>query len=546
MKLFGYARKANSLQRSELQDAFERDGFAVLPGLFSAQACDKIREEVELYTRGRRFPDSRVTIDILHGTHAGRRVFVRDAPDEAFDGPFKINHLFTESASVAEVVFDPRLRGSLQSLIGDEPVLINTLNFRHGSEQPAHIDTWYMPPPKRNSLIVASISLEDVREDAGPLFYYPGSHLIAPYVFSHGGLDAVSEELPKCWEYLDTEIAVRGLKKEVFIGKKGDVFLWHAQLLHGGTPIADPAKTRSSLVVHYWGTAAARGRPVATNVSGGKFLDRDYWETDGKPIAAQKRVEPVPASTERKANGVPAMTTATEASAHAAFETWEARGETLEFVEARIHDGATREQLHVRADSYLRTFEKLFSNTAPSKGARMLEIGSGVGYVMEAAMRRYAPARITGLDVAQGMIQMARQRLQRDGVDSTNVEFVHYDGVDAPLASESLDFIYSVASLQHAPRPYCFRAISEAHRMLRVGGTGWIHLLAYTHFREHMTPALFQQELLTQIRGAHGHWHHYYTLEELESVLQHGIGISREDLKIREREGSLYACFMKR
>jgi hypothetical protein len=42
------------------------------------------------------------------------------------------------------------------------------------------------------------------------------------------------------------------LKETEFRGKSGDVFLWHAQLLHGGRPIRDMAKTRSSLVVHYW------------------------------------------------------------------------------------------------------------------------------------------------------------------------------------------------------------------------------------------------------------------------------------------------------
>jgi phytanoyl-CoA hydroxylase len=549
MKLFGFSRKTNAPQWSELRESFDRDGFAVLPGFFAAEMCDRMRGEVELYTRGRQFPASRITIDILHGAHAGRRVFVRDAPDEAFEGPFKINHLFTESAPIADSVFDARLRGALHSLIDDEPVVINSLNFRHGSQQPAHIDTWYMPPPKRNSLIVASISLEDVREDAGPLFYYPGSHHIPPFTFSHGGIHAVNEEIPKCWDYLEKEIAARGLKKETFLGKKGDVFLWHAQLLHGGTPIADPAKTRSSLVVHYWGAAAARGRPLASTASGGKYLDRDYWETDGKPIESTRPAGSTPAqpeATQTKANGVPAMTIAPASSSHAAFETWEARGEALESVEARIHDGATREQLHGRAESYLRIFEKLFPNTAPAKAARMLEIGSGVGYVMEAALRRYAPAKIIGLDVAQGMIEMARRRLQRDGVDNAGVEFVHYDGVDAPLASESLDFIYSVASLQHAPRPYCFRAISEAHRLLRSDGTAWIHLLGYTHFSEHMNPQLFQQEMLVQIRGLQGHWHHYYSMEELEAVLHQGIGVKREDFKIREREGSLYICFKKR
>jgi hypothetical protein len=34
--------------------------------------------------------------------------------------------------------------------------------------------------------------------------------------------------------------------------KAGDALIWHAQVIHGGTPIRDPNRTRKSLVVHYF------------------------------------------------------------------------------------------------------------------------------------------------------------------------------------------------------------------------------------------------------------------------------------------------------
>ena len=33
---------------------------------------------------------------------------------------------------------------------------------------------------------------------------------------------------------------------------KGDVFIWHARLYHGSSPIENPQSTRRSLVAHYW------------------------------------------------------------------------------------------------------------------------------------------------------------------------------------------------------------------------------------------------------------------------------------------------------
>jgi SAM-dependent methyltransferase len=230
-----------------------------------------------------------------------------------------------------------------------------------------------------------------------------------------------------------------------------------------------------------------------------------------------------------------------ERTRHVAFRTWEATDESLSAVEARIHDGVPQEQLHQRADGYLDTLETLFPQARPRSDGQLMEIGVGVGYIMEAAVRRYSPNRIVGLDIASGMIEKARQRLERDGVDTRAIEFVHYDGVSAPLPSASFDFIYSVASLQHAPRPYCFRAMMEAHRLIKPSGSVCIHLLAYSHFKEHITPELFSQEIDRQIQGREEHWHHYYSRDEIEAVLTYGVGA--RDLRVQEQGGSLFICF---
>jgi ubiquinone/menaquinone biosynthesis C-methylase UbiE len=226
-----------------------------------------------------------------------------------------------------------------------------------------------------------------------------------------------------------------------------------------------------------------------------------------------------------------------------AFQTWEARCESLESVEARIHDGVPQDQLHRRADDYLDTLEGLFPRARPRRGEELMEIGVGLGYIMQAAVRRYSPKRIVGLDIASGMIDKARQRLERDAIDTRVVEFVHYDGRNAPLPSASFDFIYSVASLQHAPRPYCFRAMMEAHRLIKPSGNVCIHLLAYSHFKEHITPSLFAGEIDRQIEGRAEHWHHYYSREEIEAVLVYGVGA--RDVRVEEHAGSLFICFTR-
>jgi ectoine hydroxylase-related dioxygenase (phytanoyl-CoA dioxygenase family) len=47
-------------------------------------------------------------------------------------------------------------------------------------------------------------------------------------------------------------IAEKGLEKRIFEAKRGDVLIWHANLLHGGSPIAREGLTRRSMVCHYF------------------------------------------------------------------------------------------------------------------------------------------------------------------------------------------------------------------------------------------------------------------------------------------------------
>lgn len=270
---------------AQLLKQWQRDGFILLNQFFSETDCDRVLAEVERYAGPRRRTlGSLATVDVLHGDYAGKRLRIANAPDEVFTGPFKLNNLIAESPIIQSLTFARPLLGVLRVLLGSEPMAINSLNFRFGSQQPDHIDSWYMPPPRRNSMAVASVCLEDTDPQAGPLVYYPGSHAIPPYVFSHGRLDAVAEEMPQCTAYIEREVAERGLERKMMLGRKGDVFIWHCQLLHGGSPILAPEKSRASLVTHYWGSNCVSRKRITRGLNGGRILIRDYAFASGEGV----------------------------------------------------------------------------------------------------------------------------------------------------------------------------------------------------------------------------------------------------------------------
>lgn len=230
--------------------------------------------------------------------------------------------------------------------------------------------------------------------------------------------------------------------------------------------------------------------------------------------------------------------------AHPAFSTWDVNANaSLEKVEERIHGRMS--DLRRRAANHVNALVQRFPWSAPPQGAQVMEIGSGVGYIMEAAVERLQPARIVGLDVAANMLELARERLRRDGKLEDRHEFVHYDGVTVPFPDDSLDYIYSVACIQHIPKPYAYNLFFEIQRLLKPGGFAALHMLAFSSI-----PALvkssgqpFRAEVEKQLHNRAGHWHHFYSFDELFHLLSDGVGVDLLD--IQEGPETIWACFSK-
>lgn len=254
---------------------WEKNGFLVLPQFYSKEEIESVQAE---YDRFWMAPSREIVVDDLV-TH--RRCTIADLSEEERQHPyFKVNDLYLASDTIREVCLSTRVVPILNSLMAEPVVACNTLNMRRGSQQPYHVDSIYMTPVTHEKLLATWIALEDVHPDAGPLSYYPGSHQIPPYRFSSGTSHHVPAEMDAWRSYYDVEIKRRALTPEVFLPKKGDLFIWHAQLLHGGLPVQDVQRTRDSLVTHYYSISDCKTRGLTAVPKNGA-----YWnQRDPQPI----------------------------------------------------------------------------------------------------------------------------------------------------------------------------------------------------------------------------------------------------------------------
>lgn len=166
---------------------------------------------------------------------------------------FAIHH----SALLRNIAEDKIFTEFLSLLMDGKTKLFQSINFIMGSQQKTHSDSIHMTTYPLGGLLGVWIALEDVDESNGALHYIPGSHKLPYFLnsdydnegtpFKIGGKSYTAYE-----EFLDNKLKELGLKKEIFRAKKGDMLIWHANILHGGEPHADPNKTRKSMVFHYF------------------------------------------------------------------------------------------------------------------------------------------------------------------------------------------------------------------------------------------------------------------------------------------------------
>lgn len=210
--------------------AWSDNGYMILEGFIDPQTCDTINDEI-----GRLVKNNTLR----------------------FNDKNKLMFAHKKSALINSVAHKRELLDILQFLLDRELVLFQTINFITGSEQRAHSDSIHMTTYPLGYLIAAWLALEDITEKNGPLFYYPGSHKL-PFLLSRDYNEGETPFTLGKKTYTDYEdligrqISENKFPKKEFHAKKGDILIWHANLLHGGAPIIDKHSTRKSMVMHYY------------------------------------------------------------------------------------------------------------------------------------------------------------------------------------------------------------------------------------------------------------------------------------------------------
>lgn len=288
-----------SVERQQQLESWRRDGFLQLSGAIPESLIDALRDDYERAWTER--PPCSVRV-AGHGVQEFPDVLPREELGHHY---YRLLSFHEHSGPARDVMFHDSITSALGDIFDAPPVAMQSLFFEYGSEQDIHQDYPYVRAQHLPVLVGVWISLDDVDDDNGPLFYVPGSHRVPCFDWGDGRVWFDGEDESKVEDFADhlnAESERAGLDRLTLHTRKGDVLLWHAGLAHGGSQIIDNDRTRMSLVAHF-STQLAYPRdrrfadvdPIVEPVgSGFRYLKPEPAPPIPPPVAPDPSALPIP------------------------------------------------------------------------------------------------------------------------------------------------------------------------------------------------------------------------------------------------------------
>lgn len=103
-------------------------------------------------------------------------------------------------------------------------------------------------------------------------------------------------------------------------------------------------------------------------------------------------------------------------------------------------------------------------------GMKILDLGTGSGYLSFAIAKKYPDASVVGLDIVENALENNRVKAKEENIN--NITFITYDGIAFPFDDQEFDMVVSRYALHHFPDIQ--KSIFEVSRILKAEGLFFI------------------------------------------------------------------------
>lgn len=213
-------------------------GFSILPGIQDRALVDRAREDYYQYLEA----------------HAEKAKMNRDEAGRQF----RLTNFHTCSEAAMQLAKNEEVMRVLDFLFDRESAVHTSLTFQYSTMQALHRDAPYFHTFPESLFFGVWTAMQDIDPDSGPLSYVPRSHRMQVDQWEiynkelAKGLDPATA-LQSALHIYQSKITQFGEQlgpRAYGMLKKGDVAIWHPQLIHGGSRANKPELKRHSMVVH--------------------------------------------------------------------------------------------------------------------------------------------------------------------------------------------------------------------------------------------------------------------------------------------------------
>lgn len=227
----------NELFHSVAHDLIET-GFAILPSMQDSALCDEARADYDRWIEANRSEADE------HRDPEGRQ--------------FRLTNFHLGSEAAMRLAKNAEIMEILDFIFGAEAAVHTSLTFQYSTMQELHRDSPYFHTFPKNLFVGVWTALQNIDPKSGPLSYVPGSHRreIDQHSYYNEALARTGSPVTARWQALaryQREITDFGhslCNRRYAVLNKGDVAIWHPELIHGGSLAENPSLKRHSMVVH--------------------------------------------------------------------------------------------------------------------------------------------------------------------------------------------------------------------------------------------------------------------------------------------------------
>lgn len=213
---------------------------------------------------------------------------LEDPKADKTKGERRIQDAWHVDEDVRAIAANGEVMALLEKLYGRRPFPFQTLNFPVGTQQGAHADSVHFSSQPERFMCGVWLAMEDIMEEAGPLFYLPGTHkwpIVTNAMIGRRGfgseLRSAQDPFAVAWRAM---VKATGARSRRFLARKGQALIWCANLLHGGSKQTDPTLTRWSQVTHYFFEDCIYYTPAFSDEALGQLMTRNLVAVhDGQP-----------------------------------------------------------------------------------------------------------------------------------------------------------------------------------------------------------------------------------------------------------------------